>query len=55
LTGSGSSYGIGSRISSPATVVSGSGALGLDLLEIQKLTRTTNHRNRVTAAHRDGH
>jgi hypothetical protein len=30
-------------------------ALGLDLLEIQKLTRTANHRNQVTAAHRDGH
>ena len=30
-------------------------ALGLDLLEIRKLTRTAHHRNQVTAAHSDGH
>ena len=29
-------------------------ALGLDLLEIQKLTPTANHPNQETAAHRDG-
>ena len=29
-------------------------ALGLDLLEIHCSPRTANHRNQVTAAHRDG-
>ena len=29
-------------------------ALGLDLLEVRQLTRTLNHQDQVTAAHRDG-
>src|SRR6476469_5079676 len=30
-------------------------ALGLDLLEIRKLTPTANHLDQVTTTHRDGH
>ncbi len=30
-------------------------ALGLDLVEIRKLTQTANHQNQMIAAHLDGH
>jgi hypothetical protein len=30
-------------------------ALGLDLLELRRLTQTANHQDQVAAAHRDGH
>jgi hypothetical protein len=29
--------------------------LGLDVLEVCQLTRTANHQDQVTPAHRDGH